>query len=242
MQSTIELNGTPDGGAAGTGTASGTASITMGGSTAASTATNAAMVMGAHYHALNVPAESLTNVVAALDPVANGALTIAAQPPIPCKLQIRIVDANASISAGTVDLVGVGTSGQALTQSIPLTGGTQTVVTTDAYASLTSATVASVAGAAAGDTIGIGTSAAIGLPATKTPTPASFAVYKANVDGAAEAVGTVDATAGTITPTTAPNGTRDFDFWYTFSATPTQSSHTHSATGLTATDAGHTHA
>lgn len=225
----------------GEGTGTGTAAITVGGNTANTTATNAAVIMSAHYHALNVPAESLTNVVAALDPVANGALTIAAQPPIPCKLQVRIVDANASISAGTVDLVGVGTSGQALTQSIPLTGGTQTVTTTDAYASLTSATVASVAGAAAGDTIGIGTSAAIGLPATKTPTPASFAVYKANVDGAAETVGTVDATAGTITPTTAPNGTRDFDFWYTYSATPTQSAHQHAATGLTATDAGHSH-
>jgi len=180
------------------------------------------IVLAGHVHYLNVPAADLVSVVSALDPVANGALTIAAQPPIPCKLQVRLVDANASISAGTVALVGVGVHGQAVSQTIALTGGTATTTTTDVYASLTSATVAAIAGAAAGDTVGIGVSGAIGLPGTKTPTPSAFAVHKANVDGAAETVGTVDATAGSIVPTTAPNGTRDYDIWYTYSVTPAE--------------------
>lgn len=171
-----------------------------------------------HVRYENVPAADLTSVVAALDPVANGALTIAAQPKFPCKLQVRLVDANGSISAGTVTLVGVGVNGQAVTQTIALTGGTATTTTTDVYATLTSATVASIAGAAAGDTIGIGPSSALGLPAVVGFT--SLSVFKSCANETNEAVGTVDATAGSIVPTTAPDGTVDFDFWYKFSVTP----------------------
>ena len=221
-------------------TASGTASITMGGSTASSTATNAAVEMAVHEQIHNAAAADLTSIVDTAVLVSDGALTIAAQPGTPRKLRVRIVDGDSSISAGTVDLVGVGGRGQAVTQSIPLPGGTRTVTTTEALATLTSATITGLAGSVA-DTISIGVSAALGLTATKTPTPGSFSVYKAAVGQANEAVGTVDATAGTIEPTTAPNGTNDYDFWYTFSFTPTQAGHTHAATGLMATDGGHTH-
>lgn len=146
--------------------------------------------------------------------LANGALTIAAQPDVPRKLQVRITDANSSISAGTVTLVGVGARGQAVSQVIALAGGTRTVTTDEAFATLTSATVASLAGAATGDNIGIGPSNALGLPVPQGAR--DVAVHKANVANANEAVGTVDATAGTIVPTTAPNGTRVFDFWFTY--------------------------
>lgn len=171
-----------------------------------------------HVRYENVAAADLVSVVAALDPIANGTLTIAAQPKHPCKLQVRIVDANSSVSAGTVVLVGVGVNGQAVTQTISLAGGTRTVVTDDVYATLTSATVASVAGAAAGDTIGIGVSTALGLPAVVGAT--SLSVFKSCVNETNETVGTVDATAGSIIPTTAANGTNDYDFWYKFSVTP----------------------
>lgn len=178
-----------------------------------------------HIRITAAPAAALTGIVNTAD-VANGAATIAAQPVVPCKLQVRIVDANSSISAGTLTLVGVGASGEALPdQVIDLAGGTRTITTTYGYATLTSATVAGLTGAATGDTLGIGPSSALALPVQKTPAGAAFAVYKASVDNVAEAVGTVDATAGTLVPTTAPNGTRVFDVWYTFSLT-----HTHTAT------------
>jgi hypothetical protein len=199
----------------------------------AATATNVAEERCGHVRYTNVPAADLVSIVAALDPIADGALTIAAQPVVPCKLQVRIVDANNSVT-GDVVLVGVGPSGEAVGQTIPLTGGTRTVTTTQAYATLTSATVSGVAGAAAGDTIGIGASAAIGLPRQHTPAGGNLTVYKASANDANEAVGTVDATAGTIVPTTAPNGTNDYDFWYRYALTPTQNSHTH-------TQAAHTH-
>jgi hypothetical protein len=205
------------------------------GSTANATATNAAMTMGGSVFYSAPGAAAVDSVVAVLDPIIDGALVIVAQPDVPRKLQIDIIDANASISAGTVDLVGVGARGQALTQSIPLTGGTQTVVTTDAYATLTSATVVGQVGAAAGDSISIGGTDALGLPAPSLPVPSAFAVFKASVaattDAAQvnEAVGTVDATAGTIDPTTACDGTKAFAFYYGYSLTPTQAAHSHAA-------------
>ena len=193
------------------------------------TATMVAIIETRHVHYEAPAAADLVSIVNAVD-AADGAQVIAAQPAFPCKLQVRIVDANSSISAGTIDLVAVGARGQAVTQSIPLTGGTQTVTTTDAIATLTSATIVGLAGAAPGDTIGIGVSGALGLPGPKALTPSAFAVFKANVDNANEAVGTVDATAGTIVPTTAPNGTHTYDFWYNFTYTPVQNAHGHGVT------------
>lgn len=153
--------------------------------------------------------------------MAAGALAlIANKPNVPCKLQVRLTCIG-GISAGVVTLVGVGADGAALTQAIPLTGVTRTVVTTDAYATLTSATITAMAGNVAGDHISIGCSGALGLPIPAGATGVS--VHKATVDYVDEAVGTVDATARTVTPTTAANGTREFEFWYKYTV-----SHTHS--------------
>lgn len=199
-------------------------------SAADTTAVNNAEQRSNHVRYTNVPAADLVSIVATLDPVADGALVLASQPVVPCKLQVRIVDANSSISAGTLTLTGVGASGQGVTQVIPLTGGTRTIITTDAYATLTSAVTAAVAGAAAGDTISIGVSAHLALPAARSPAAAGFIVYKANVDDVNEAVGTMDADAGTISPTTAPNGVHEYDFWYRYSLSVGQVAHTHAIT------------
>lgn len=176
------------------------------------TGANGALVLAGHVRLTNPIAADLVTIVNAVD-MANGVQVIAAQPDVPRKLQVRKVDANSSVSAGSLVLVGIGARGQAVTQTIPLTGGTATVTTTDAYASLTSATISGLVGAASGDTIGIGPATALGLPVAQGAT--GVAVYRALVDDAGEAVGTVDATAGTIVPTTVPNGTHDYDFWFT---------------------------
>lgn len=162
------------------------------------------------YYTAPIAAELVSIKAAALP--ANGAITIAAQPDYPRKLQVRVVDANSSITAGTLALVGVGPSGEAVAEIISLTGGTATTTTTYAYAHLTSGTVASLTGAGAGDTLGIGVSNALGLP--RQTSAVGLTVVKANVGNADEAVGTVDATAGTITPTSAPDGAKNFGFWY----------------------------
>lgn len=150
--------------------------------------------------------------------MATGALVVAAQPNVPCKLQVRITDALNAVT-GTCILVGVGADGAAITQTIQLTGGTRTIVTADAYATLTSATLAVAGGAGAGKNIGIGVGAALGLPIPAGATAVS--VHKATCDYANEAVGTVDATARTISPTTVANAAHDYEFWYRYSLTHT---------------------
>lgn len=172
------------------------------------------LVGEAHYEA-PITADSTTYVADAS--IANGVQTIAAQPDFPRKITMVITDANSSVTAGVVTFVGVGARGQALTQAISIAnGGTHTYTTADAYAKITSITVTALAGAAGADHIKCGPSNALGLPAFNTPTPITFAVYKSNVDNANEAVGTVDAAAGTIIPTTVPNGTHTYDFFYTY--------------------------
>jgi len=146
--------------------------------------------------------------------MAAGALALVANHPnTPCKLQVRLTCIG-GITAGTVTLIGIGADGAALTQVIPLTGATRTVVTDDAYAILTSATIAALAGNVAGDHIGIGVGSALGLPVPSSAT--SLSVYKATVDAVMEAVGTVDGVARTVAPTTAGNGTHVYEFWYRY--------------------------
>lgn len=186
-------------------------------------ATITPMVMSRSVTYVAPNAADLVSVVAAVLP-ANGVLTIVAQPDYPRKLQVRVVTGS---TAGTLTLVGVGKDGEAVTQAIDIsaTGGSRTVKTDKAFATLTSATVSAISGAAG--TVGIGLGTALALPSNKTPAGASFSCYKACVDGADEAVGTVDATAGTIEPTTAPDNSKNYQFFYTFSVTPVSPAHTH---------------
>lgn len=144
---------------------------------------------------------------------ANGAITVAGQPDYPRKLQVRQVIVTA-ITAGTLTLVGINPSGATITEVISLVAAaTQTLTTANAYAHITSGPVAGLVGGGDG-TLGIGVATALGLPL-----PAGFAglnVFKENVDNANEAVGTVDTVAGTVIPTTLPNATHNYDFFYSF--------------------------
>lgn len=195
----------------------------------ATVATGVSTICGHVRYQSPIAAELITiSADAAL--AANGARTIAAQPAIPRKLQIRVtIDTTHAVTAGTLDLVGVGPGGEAVTESVSLiTAASATFTTTKAYSTLTSATVAALAqtGGAGTDSISIGVATAIGLPIPSGA--ASVSVYKAGVAAAAsgtpvnEAVGTVDTTARTIVPTTAADGTKSYDFWFSYTHTHTQ--------------------
>jgi hypothetical protein len=220
----------------------GTASITVGGNTDAQTATNTAITQSGSVTYVNPIAAATTTYVATVD-IANAAQVIAAQPDFPRKVQIVVTDANSSITVGQITIVGVGARGQALNQTFDISNqGTKTYTTADAYATITSITVANLAGALAGsDKIAAGPTNALGLPAPSAPTPSNFTVYKENLAATNETVGTVDATAGTVIPSTPPDGTKTFSFWYNYQYTPAQASHTHTVAAVTATDGGHTH-
>jgi hypothetical protein len=186
-----------------------------------------------------IAAELITVVADAL--LADGAQAIAAQPDVPRKLQVRITDGDSSISAGTVSLVGVSAGGKALTQEIALAGGTRTVVTTDAYASLTSATVAGLVGHGAGDNMGIGVGNGFGLPVPEGAT--NLVVTKTFVDGAGEAVAGVDAAAYSVAPTTAADAVHDYQFFFAYDwpHTHVQAAHNHTQDTHNHTQDTHNH-
>lgn len=206
----------------------GVGTLTVGGNVNGVTVQNTASTVTAFKEARSITfaapiAAELVSVVNAVLP-SDGAQVIAAQPDYPRKLQVRIVDGS---TAGTLTLVGVGVDGEAVTQEIDISteGGTRTVITDKAYATLTSATVSGIDGAAG--TIGIGVGAALALPSQQPGIVTAFAVHKAMVDNANEAVGTVDATARTIVPTSAPNAARNYQFFYNFTVTPVSPAHAH---------------
>lgn len=181
----------------------------------------ASFLKSGHVRYTTPAAADLTTIKAAATP-ANGTITIAAQPAYPRKFQVRIVigtTTTTAITAGTLTLVGVNAQGQSVTEVISLVYATSTTVqTTNAYATLTSGTVANYAanGSGTGNTLGIGLGTALGLPL-----PAQWyqlTVYKANVDAVNETIGTVDSQAGTIIPNTAANGSHSYDFWFSYSS------------------------
>jgi hypothetical protein len=183
------------------------------------TVTSASVIHSGYAAFYNPIAAELISVFADATMAAGALALVANLPNVPCKLQVRLTCIG-GISAGVVTLVGVGADGAALTQAIPLTGVTRTVVTTDAYATLTSATITAMVGNVAGDHISIGVGAALGLPIPAAATAVS--VHKATCDYTNEAVGTVDATARTVEPTTGANAAHDYEFWYRYTL-----SHTH---------------
>lgn len=187
------------------------------------TTTVTGIVMARQVTFLGPAVADLVSVVAGVLP-ADGALTIIANSiDYARKLQVRITTGSA---AGTLTLVGTDQNGKALTQAIDISssGGTRTVITDGAYATLTSATVSGINTAAG--TVSIGLGAALGLPTAQASVTA-FGVNTENCDKVNEAVGTVDATAGTVVPTTAANGTHNYTFNYKFTLTPVSPAHNH---------------
>jgi hypothetical protein len=158
----------------------------------------------------------LVSIVAAVLPVSGTAFTIAAQTTYACKMQVRGVYSGA-VANLVVNLVGIDGRGNAITETVNMAAASSTTfLTVNAYAKLTSATpVGTVTNVT---TIGIGHSGALGLPLP--PAFTGLVVFKETVaaNGSAvmvdEAVGTVDAVAGTVTPTSAPTGAKCFGFWY----------------------------
>lgn len=165
----------------------------------------------------NAPlASELVAVVAAAAPTSGTPMTIAAQVAYACKLNVRGVYSGA-VANLVANLVGIDGRGNTITETINLAAASSTTfVTVNAYSKLTSITpVGTVTNVT---TLGVGHSAALAIP--MSPVFTDLVVYKEGVSATAgaitadEAVGTVDTVAGTIIPTTAPNGTKSFTFWF----------------------------
>lgn len=194
-----------------------------------STATTATMAASRRNGMMIVAAPeaaAVDEIVAAVLPV-DGPIAFTVHPDWPRKLQVDIIDADASISAGTITLAGLDQNGASVSETFPLTGGTQNVKTAKAFASLTSITVAGCVGAVAPDTVSVGVTNDLGLVSQQIPAASGYAVYLEYLNGVLNPVGTVDSVAGTIAPTVAPNAFNTYRFFFTYSVTELQNSHAH---------------
>jgi len=148
--------------------------------------------------------------------------TIVAQPDYPRTILVKITDANDSLTAGTVTIVGLDQNGVAQTAvySIGAIGGTASLVLDDAgkniaWSKITDMDVASTAGVDAGtDKIEIGYQDTFGLP---TSTDGQLiSVYKSVETDIDTVTGTVVVGDGTVLLTDAADGTSNYVFYYTY--------------------------
>ena len=153
---------------------------------------------------LGLPIVATTDRVVADVLIANGALTVAAQPDLPRNLTVTMTDADSGVTAGDVTVVGTDKDGNAVTEvfTVANAGGTQTLTGTKLFASVTSATAANFAGNAAGDNIKVGVGDLIALPFDINNTSAVKHVYLGGVRIAAPTVAvglysSIDASSGT---------------------------------------------
>lgn len=167
-----------------------------------------------HVNYDNIAAAGTTDIVSAANIVEDTAHTIVAQPDVPRNLVLTVVDTTASIVAGYIEVVGLNQNGELIEEDVDVSDGAGTYYTDNAFSHVSSVTPRdmSVLGGSGDETLAVGSSTKLGLP---FPVNGRLVdVFKSDVDGADEAIGTVNRTYGTIIPTTAPDNSKDFDFWY----------------------------
>ncbi len=122
-----------------------------------------AMAGGVEWVSLGAPVlADVDRIVTALDPIADGALTVAAQPDVPRNLTMTIVDANDSTS-GVCTVIGKNFANEVIQEVFPFSAAGASVGSL-LFAQVTSAVVSAEAGAASGDTISLGVGDKIALP------------------------------------------------------------------------------
>jgi hypothetical protein len=166
-----------------------------------------------HVNYDNIAAPGTTDIVNTVN-LTNVAFTVAAQPDVPRNMVVTVVDTTGSIVAGTLTIVGTDVNGQGVSEAIDCSAGAGTYTGNVPFARVGSVTASgfTVLGGAGDETIAVGSGGKLGLPTMIGGTLNS--VYKSCVGGVDEAVGTVSTTYSTIIPTSTPDNSKDFDFWY----------------------------
>lgn len=138
--------------------------------------------------------------------IANGAQTIAAQPDCPRNITITVTDANASISAGTVTVVGTDSKGRSVQEV--LTFPTLTLTGTKIFASITSVTVSGLVGNGVGDTIIVGVGNVIGLPNDISSSTSIKNVYLGGTRVASPTIATGQSSSGVDSSSSTYDGSK----------------------------------
>lgn len=138
-------------------------------------------------------------------------------PDVPRNVTMLITDADNGIDAFSLTVTGFAPDGSAQTETFDETPGfpgAKSQVGSKIFSRITAYTLDSINGNGAADTLDVGFGTKLGVP---VPAPTADLVIEAlQVDGAKEAAAAVDQANNSVTPTTAPNGTRVFDVFYSY--------------------------
>lgn len=135
-------------------------------------------------------------IVDVLDPIADGDLTVIAQPDVPRNITVTVTDANDSVSA-VVTVTGKDMLGKPVSEVATIAAGVgKSFVGTKMFAQVDSAVVSGTDGAAAGDTVQVGVGNVIALPKPISNEEAVRTSWLDDVPVTPDAIATGDQTSG----------------------------------------------
>lgn len=154
-------------------------------------------------------------IVVAVD-LANGAQAIAAQPDVPRNLTAILADANASVTAGILTIVGITPQGETVTEVVTLAQLIAGWVGKAIYAAVSSVTVSAVAGTvgAGADQLKVGIGNVIGLPAPIDKAAQVKHVYLGGARVAEPVIAIGPSTSGVNASASTYNGTKELVVFY----------------------------
>lgn len=157
----------------------------------------------------NIVAAGTTGLVTQVTDLSSpGSATVAAQPDVPRNVVLTLTDAADDDLAGEAVVTGEDVFGRVISETFTVEAGTLSYVGSKAFAKITSTTFDFGATGTNADTLDLGQGAKLGLSYP------GLEIVKLVSGGTEEAASAVDADNGTFTPTTAPNGTNDYEVWY----------------------------
>ena len=150
--------------------------------------------------------------------LSNGTLAITHQPDVMRPVNVEVGTGTTAITAGTVTVSYTGNDGALASDTLPLVCALSTAVTQGLSRGVDTISSITVAGLVGGTSpwIRLSTTAAVSVPVA--PGAIDFTVNREYDAGATIAVGTLATALASITPTTAPNATVTYSFFYTYTA------------------------
>src|SRR5579864_788359 len=173
---------------------------------------------GAGSASFTAPIVGAVGQIVASTTLANGTLTIANDPDVGRQCSVRIATGTSTVTAGNVAFTYVANDGQATVDNFSAIGVGTTILSTNTSKGVlvpTSVIATGLVGATSTTKIQIDTLNALACPVD--PGFSSFALTFASEDGTYNGGATADS-AGCVTPSTAPNGTHNYVFGFTFTS------------------------
>ena len=162
------------------------------------------------------PAAATIATIVASGALSNGSVSVAANPDTMRPVNVEVGTGTTAITAGNMAVTYVGNDGQSATDNISLICPLSSAVTHALSRGVIAISAITVSGLVGGTSPWrrLSTTAAVSVPVSAGAI--DFSVFQEYDAGATIAVGALASALGSITPTTAPNGTVTYGFGYSY--------------------------